>query len=429
MTNTPRILIITYNWPPRNAMGTHRPYAWAQHWSEAGAQVTVLTAKKQFLDEPLDLHLPALKGVRVIELPYGMGNHSIAGRLLRSPFILGYLRRFKAILQKSVSAPIDPRIGWFKAALPLINELAIQHNFVVSTFGPNASHLIANAVKHANPEIFWVADYRDLWNQHPTSSLSQAALDKMWAEHRASVGKCADMVTAVSEDMIHRLAESCQGEVFLAPNGFDIQEAELKQTLSIPFRSSSSPIKIVHTGTVYRGHRDPTPLLEVLATMADNHKIQPGDVFLDFYGRAVDPIRDLQKNSRFRPFLRLFGHVPREEALLAQREADLLLLLESPDIASRGILTGKVFEYITAGRPIICVGSHPEYEIGSLLRRTGTGKVLDRSDPEEMASCIMERLQGFGPPAWFAPEKEEILLYSRRTLALKLLNEMTLRHG
>lgn len=429
MIASPRILIVTYNWPPRNAMGTHRPYAWARYWAEAGAQVTVLTARKQFFDEPLDLHLPALDGVRLIELAYGMRDNSVAGRLLRKPFFLAFLRRFKAFVQKGASKSIDPRTGWYKAALPLINELAAEHDFVVSTFGPNASHLIANAAKRTNPKIFWVADYRDLWDQHVTSAQLQAAQDEMWADHKTNVGNCADMVTAVSEDMVHRLADFCQGDVRLVPNGFDIPESELEQALSAPFRRSSSPINIVHTGTVYRGHRDPTPLLEALAAMVDNREIQPGDVFVDFYGRAVDPIRDLQKNPRFSPFLRLFGHVPRDVAMQAQRDADLLLLLESSDIASRGILTGKVFEYIVAGRPIICVGSRPEFEIGSLLQRTATGRVLDRSDGEDMASIIVERLRGGGAPGWFAPDFKEILYYSRKSQADSLLKYMMSRHG
>ena len=53
-----RIVIVTYNWPPRNAIGTHRPYSWARYWSEAGAKITVLTAAKHAFDAPLDLYLP-----------------------------------------------------------------------------------------------------------------------------------------------------------------------------------------------------------------------------------------------------------------------------------------------------------------------------------------------------------------------------------
>lgn len=429
MSTPPRILIVTYNWPPRNAIGTHRPYTWARYWRGVGAQVTVLTARKRIFDEPLDLLLPELEGVRVVEVPYGGGDLKVARRLFLDTSILGYLRRIKRVLQKSTSMTVDLRQGWFKAAFPLVADLAVNHDFVVSTFGPAASHLIANAVKRANPAVFWVADYRDLWSQDPQSNLPQATLKKMRLIEEASVGKNADLVTAVSEDMILRLSEFFKGNTLLVPNGFDVQEAELNRVLSAPFRESVRPIQIVHTGTITAGHRDPLPLLEAIADMVSSHKLVPGEVFLDFYGRSVNPIRELQKNPKFKPFLRVFGHVAREVALKAQRDADLLLLLESDEAGSRGVITGKIFEYIVSGRPIICVGSDPAYEIGALLRRTGTGKVLRRCDREEMAAVVMERLQNAGPPAWFAPAMQEITRYARRTQALALLDEMVKRGG
>ena len=67
------ILIVTYNWPPRNAIGAHRPYSWAKYWSALGANVTVLTAKKYSFDAPLDLDLPVINGVHVVNVPYLYG--------------------------------------------------------------------------------------------------------------------------------------------------------------------------------------------------------------------------------------------------------------------------------------------------------------------------------------------------------------------
>ena len=67
---TKSILIVTYDWMPRNSIAVHRPYAWAKYWSLAGLKITVLTAKKYAYDEPLDLGLPVLDAVKVIEIPY-----------------------------------------------------------------------------------------------------------------------------------------------------------------------------------------------------------------------------------------------------------------------------------------------------------------------------------------------------------------------
>ena len=42
-----KILIISYDWTPRNSIGVHRPYSWAKYWSLNGYEVTVLTSKKK----------------------------------------------------------------------------------------------------------------------------------------------------------------------------------------------------------------------------------------------------------------------------------------------------------------------------------------------------------------------------------------------
>ena len=81
------------------------------------------------------------------------------------------------------------------------------------------------------------------------------------------------------------------------------------------------------------------------------------------------------------------GHVSREKALQAQRNADLLLLLESSNEESRGVLTGKIFEYIASGRPIICIGSRLDFEIGQTLFKTGSG--ISAIVPVILKLCIL----------------------------------------
>ena len=64
------IVIITYAWPPYNAIGTYRPYAWAKYWKKLGHNITVITAKKQAFDTPDDLNLPLIPGVKIVEINY-----------------------------------------------------------------------------------------------------------------------------------------------------------------------------------------------------------------------------------------------------------------------------------------------------------------------------------------------------------------------
>ena len=97
--------------------------------------------------------------------------------------------------------------------------------------------------------------------------------------------------------------------------------------------------------------------LEALAALHGEGRITEGAVTVDFYGARVDADRRLAGSPEYAPFIRLMGHVPRTEALKAQYDADLLLLLESPDPRARGVLTGKVFEYSASGN---AASPHPQ---------------------------------------------------------------------
>lgn len=429
-----RIVIVTYNWPPRNAIGTHRPYSWARHWSEAGAEVTVLTARKKAFDAPLDLTLPDLPGVQLLEVPFG-GASGLVNTFLKFQVVHRVAKRVMAAVNKRVSRSIDPRMAWRKAAQPVANELAQNVDVVVSTFGPPAAHLIAHDMKQSNRRLLWVADYRDLWSQLPYMGVLPDERARTAQTERDTVGRSADLITAVSQDMVKQLADLTGKQVACIPNGFDINEDVLRARLANIRRQPRRPFRIVHTGTVYDGSRDCRPLLVALAKLKSDNVVAEREITVDFYGSRVGPIRQLADDDRYKPFIRIMGHVPREEALSAQCEADLLLLLESPAPEAVGVLTGKLFEYMAAGRPILGIGSLPEYEIGRVLARTGTGKTFGPEGYDEISAVISATMKGGGMLQHFDPKPNEILQFSRKKIAhnfydliIKMRNNQKLRN-
>lgn len=414
------IVIITYNWPPRNAIGTHRPYAWARYWSEAGETVTVLTAQKQTFDEPLDLCLPAIPGVKVVEIP-SVGAISLLGKLFKVPGMRWLARKFKVLFGRKSFTADDPRVLWQRAARPFAEDISFEADLVISSYGPASAHLIANDMKTANPNLFWVADYRDLWAQRHASSISEQVRAKSRQIESATVGARADLLSAVSKDMVDQLTSTLGKEVLELPNGFDIDEAAISSAFSERPRRHEGPMRIVYTGMLYEGYRDPTPLLDALVSLQRKGHLRSGDITVDFYGARVDLARRLATDDMYAPFVRVLGHVPREEALLAQRSADVLLLLESPQPEARGVLTGKLFEYIASGRPVLCVGSRPDYEIGSVLKKTGTGCVFGPDEYAALETFMLKTLSGNGLFDSYSADVEEIIKYSRKTQSLNVL--------
>ena len=416
-----RVVIVTYNWPPRNAIGAHRPYSWAKYWSGLGRHVTVLTARKYEIDQPLDLVLPELDGVQVIEVPYWPESSTApvsggGGKQRR----VGLLRWLKATAASRLGLRIDIRDRWIRAAAAVAARLASEADAVVSTYGPRSSHLIASEMKRINPEIRWVADYRDLWSQNHLSALSPRARAKERARELETVGRYADAVTTVSDELATELQVLLDKQVGVVENGFDLSEPELRRNLE-SWRSGrpGRPVNIVYTGMIYPGRRDPTPLFEAVSLMASDGELSPAALRIHFYGSRNDGVEQMALRSGVEAFVEVHGHVPRQQALQAQADASLTLLLESGAADADGVLTGKLFEYLAAGAPVLSLGSSPSSAIAKVLEYCRSG-VCVGNDVGRIRDVLRAALSG-EELSWFHPVPERIMEYSREHTATHML--------
>ena len=413
---TVRILIVAYFFPPLNHIASLRPYAWARRWSENGAQITVLTAQKRDFDGFLDNSIDLPANVTILEVPY-----SGPGVFLRKTLGRGTVRAVLADLYRKYLAngrgPINWFSGWQTATKPYLRDLALSHDVVVSTFGPKECHVIAAEIKKANPKLLWVSDYRDLWLEaHTVHRNKRTLLDESRLEQE-SVGAHSDIITTVSSEFMRKLNSRFLKPTYKITNGFFLKEANLGEPVAPRRLSKRGPLKIVYTGTLYKQFRDPTPLLSVLSTLFQRNEISSHDIVLEVYSESFDFLSHLGCVSEYRKFILNKGSVKRSEALDAQSNADILLLLESSDEDANGVLTGKVFEYLVSGRPILCLGSRPNFELGTLLRDTGTGVVFGPDELKDLPDYICASLKGQGIFSDFKPVKEEIFKYSRENSA------------
>src|SRR5207248_11212265 len=88
--------------------------------------------------------------------------------------------------------------------------------------------------------------------------------------------------------------------------------------------------------------------------------------------------------------LELIAYAPRRRSLELQRDSDVLLLL-IPEAGGRGkgVLSGKVFEYLAAERPILAVVP-PEGAAAELIRDAGAGVVVAPDDVDGMAAALLD---------------------------------------
>jgi glycosyltransferase involved in cell wall biosynthesis len=180
-------------------------------------------------------------------------------------------------------------------------------------------------------------------------------------------------------------------------------------------------VRIVHTGLLHKGQRDPEPLLRAIVALRNEGRLEPGDLTVDFYGSRIKVAADLANSPAYAPFIRIIGHVPHEQALAAQAEADRVLLLESADPKFRGGLTGKIFEYVASGTPILSLGSPHGTAIWDLIAQTGTG-ICCGTDEQAIKREVLLLKENRGRPQWYRPKPDEVLKYSRERQAATMLD-------
>ena len=303
-----KITIVTYSWPPRNSISTHRPYSWARYWSEKGEDVTILTAKKQSFDHPLDLELSKLKGVKVIEMPYQFFGSWI---VKFSPIEkIAKLFRFKFL--NYLGEVNDPRNNWFLTSSPIFSKIARESDIVISTYGPEVSHTIGCRMKMLCPSIYWIADYRDLWSDNPSLINATKRLKESLSKEEIETVKYADLTTSVSKDICQRLHKLHNKTSIKITNGFDVNEKIVKKDLSKKISKLNKTFKIVYTGLIYND-RSPLMLFDAIVNLIKKKKIPKNSIIVEFYGSRLDDIKELSQLSKYLNIIKIKGHIPRSD--------------------------------------------------------------------------------------------------------------------
>ena len=242
---------------------------------------------------------------------------------------------------------------------------------VLTTSPPSSVHFVGAAVKRATGAR-WVADLRDSLVAHPHRRGDQNRLVRIkeQGEHGVAglVSRYADAIVAAA-DAIAEEARALEpnGPVVTIENGSDFDDfAGMEHRASQRFR-------ITHTGSFF-GRRDPRPFITALAESGL-------DVVARFVGDFRPADREWAEALGLGDRLELIPYVPRRRSLELQRDSEaLLLLIPEAGGRGRGVLSGKVFEYLAAERPILAAVP-PDGAAADLVRHTGAGVVVAPDDP------------------------------------------------
>ena len=374
-----RILLIAYYYPPQNASGGLRPLKLAEHLTAAGHDVVVLTSAPD--------RRPA-SGKNIIRVPDPSHTQDRSGRRR----CLWLARRLAVEVLNRAGIYASLFSGWARAARRQGEAImaAGLPGAIIATYPPVETLELGLRLsrKHNVPLI---ADFRDglLFEPVERRALRRRSVRRSYEKLEARVAREAAAIVTVSPAISDYFLKKYAGSrVLTILNGYD-RGAPLLPLLANPF--APGRFHVVHTGGIALsdlGSDLAHLVLGVEKALAAAPALR-ARLVIHFAGRLNARERRLLQPLAAAGLVRIYGQLPRENALWMQQNADLLLLLAAPDRTS--VATGKLFEYMLAAKPVLALAAGTF--AAAMIAETGIGWTVPPDDPQAIAAMLTAIMQ------------------------------------
>lgn len=422
-----KILIITYYWPPAGGPGVQRWLKFAKYLPEFGWKPIIYTPENPsypLLDESLMKDVPEdLEIVRTkIWEPYQLAEklNKSNKKFKAGQFDVGSNQSWKSKLSIWVRGNFfipDARVFWVQPSVKFLEQYLKINNIetIVTSGPPHSMHLIGLNLKKKFPDLKWIADFRDPWTEisyYKHLKLTKKS-DKKHRQLESEVFKTADITLATSYTDAENFRKN-GANAFCITNGFD--ETDSSQTLRSS-NSQSQKFTLSYIG-VLEQLRNPENLWKALDNLVKTNSDLAENFNLKFVGRIDDKILEVIEKSSLKDHIHNLGYVSHDKAVDEMAKSSLLLITNFPNDSSKGIIPGKIFEYLATGKQIISFGPN-EADVAKILDETKAGKHFSYNDSKEIEDFILEKFE-----LWkngnLLENTQNIEQFSRRNLTKQL---------
>lgn len=420
-----KVLMVAYYFPPLSGSGVFRSLKFAKYLPEFSWQPTVISTDRppngwKFEDQSQLEEIPA--DVEVIRIP----DHISTGRETslsgdRVQNLLSFLRNAvryspdadKIFTQMSQSEKgVVELITFPCAALSWAYDVAqyISKNIdledfqaVYTTSGPASAHLIGFFLKQKYG-ISWIADYRDPWtfNAYGADYDPGNAGHKLLFELESVLLHQADCNLTIADEMVRSYQEHFglpQEQIVSITNGYD--EADFA---GLPFPvGRTEKFTINYSGVLYTDHRSIEPVLTALRQLGKDRKIDLSQVCFRIVGVGVENYFAVAQKYGLEHVMVQTGYLSHRDALLSNMNADLLLLLVGDEARFQHVFTGKFFDYLRSGKPILALAPKGG-AVARVLRETGHGETFLSTQTGQIKAMILREYR-----KWERSEVPELL--------------------
>jgi len=385
-------LILTYYWPPGSGPGVQRWLKFSKYLPQFEVQPTVITVKNgsypsvdaSLLDDiPSDLEVHhtktvepfaiynALRGKKGNSVEVGMGNLKSKPSLLSS--VANYVRANYFIP--------DARKGWnsfaYKKALEVIDNE--KPDCIITTGPPHSTHLVGERI-NKETGLPWIADMRDPWttiyynaflNRTEQTMQKDKALEDLVLSNASAIVVAS---TAMKDEFSNR-----SKNISFIPNGYDEEDFQgLKQIEHDKFI-------LAYTGNL-KSNQNCASLWAALKELSENSDFKM-NFRLEVTGNVDEGIQSEWEKLGLSELIDVRPFVPHKESIEIIHSAHMLLLPIPSSENNKGIITGKIFEYLASRRPILSIGPK-DGNAAEILSMCGKETMLDYSDKIGMRTMI-----------------------------------------
>lgn len=300
-----------------------------------------------------------------------------AGFLDPNPSLIGQVMQY---VRANYFIP-DARRFWVKPSVNKLKKYLKENTIdvIITTGPPHSLHLIGLKLKK-ELGLKWVADFRDPWtdidyfHQLPLTQKSKAIHHQLEQE----VLRYANAVLVVGKTM-KKNYEKFSNNIHVITNGFDAEES--RETNVILDKKFS----ITHIGLM-NDDRNPEVLWKALSELCKEDKEFTEDLEIKLIGKIAKGVKKSLETHQFKNITKI-TYLPHKKAQQQQQTSQVLLLAVNKVPSAKGIITGKIFEYLQAKRPILAVGPE-DGDLAEILAKTNSGTIVGFDDVVKMKKEI-----------------------------------------
>ena len=391
-----KVLFLTYYFPPRNRISSLRAAAFSKYLPDNGWEPVVIcedwTSDQENFDAGM---LRGLENITVHRLPTSRPR--------------GFYRFFVRNIAPYILTEKNP-YHWTKLASKVAHQLCQNNSFdaILATYDPLGTLSLAASLSKTY-QIPWIADLRDTC--FCNTGMGARHKRKQNAKHEKRLCLKANQVVAIGGVMAKELEKELNRDVSVITNGFDPEVFPTTDPVA------EERFIILFAGRIHPKRTTPVPLFTAIESAIIKGRIPEDRIHVRLLGPTSKSVSGFALDQFKRVSYSLEQRIAHKDALLQQMQSSALLLLTYPD--EPGILTGKLFDYLGAGRPILAIPDD-RGSISQLLSETGAG--ISVTTCTEIENLLVEWFQLWEKDKAFNLQRNDLAIrsYSRKEQAKQM---------